>query len=89
MKTPDDVCAAYADKRVELSIRPLDDEMVLVEGDEISLEFLGHLILRQARFGKDCGFQLTTGTCFFSKESPLGIYIHRTPCLEKEHGKKR
>ena len=83
MKTPDDVCKAFADQEIKLSISNMDEETVLIEGDEISLEFLGHLILRQARFGKDCGFQISpkgTGKTFFAEQSKTGVYIHRTPC---------
>ena len=92
MKTPDDVCSAYADENIQLAVSTRDDGTILVEGDEIALEFLGHLILRQARFGKDCGFQIgpkMAGSSFFAKESPFGVYVHRIPCKHSRTAKKQ
>lgn len=92
MKTPDDVCKAYADRNVQLTISTRDDGVVVVEGDKIALEFLGHLILRQARFGKDCGLQIgpkMAGRSFFAKESPFGVYVHRIQCKHSNTTRKK
>lgn len=87
MKSPDEICSEYYEKGVKLTVKHLDKDYVLTEGDAESLEFIGNLILSQARFEKDCGFQIASegsGNAHFSDESSLGIYIHRLPC---EHGK--
>lgn len=90
-KTPDEVCATYARKKVNLTIRPLDGEadVVLIEGTREALEFLGQLLLAQATC-QDCGFQLTpdgAGKKLFSIESTKGVYIHRLPCEEHATGR--
>mgnify|MGYP001331364008 CR=1 FL=1 len=84
--SPDHVCEVYADSGVRLSLSLLEDS-VLVEGDRVSLEFLGHLLLAQAQFTDD-GFQMSPkgpGSIFFKTRTSLGIYIHR---LEKGSGIK-
>lgn len=77
--TPDQVCDSYSRRGVSLSISLLDDEVVLIEGDRVSLEFLGELIKSQSLFDKDCGFSIEprgAGSVFFQEGSPLGVYIH-------------
>jgi hypothetical protein len=80
-KTPDEICAAYAKKKVKITLRTLDDDedVVLIEGTREALEFLGQLLLAQARC-RDCGFQLTpngAGKALLSIESTKGVYLHR------------
>ena len=93
---PDAVCAAYAEKkrRKKLTIQTYKEkktgaDMVLIEGEADALEFLGNVLLAQAKFEKDCGFFFgprTAGNAFFDrKRSTHGIYIHRLPCLEEEN----
>ena len=82
-KTPDEICAAYAKRRIKITIRTLDDDedVVLIEGTRDALEFLGHLLLAQAAC-PDCGFQLSpggAGKALFSIESTKGVYLHRLP----------
>ncbi len=88
---PDKVCAEYAEKKgmKKIAIQVFKDEeadMVLIEGEAEALEFLGNVLLAQARFEKDCSFFIgpnTAGYGFFTKNSTHGLYIHRLPCLEK------
>lgn len=78
----DDICEAYAEKGVKLTIRLLNDEDVLIEGTSDALEFLGNLFLAHAKDRED-GRHLSphsAGSVFFSSESTKGIYIHRLPC---------
>ena len=78
--SPDDLCERYADRGVSLSLSLLDDEMVLIQGDRASLEFLADLIKAQACFENDSGFAIQpqgAGSTFFGMGSKLGIYIHR------------
>lgn len=78
--SPDDLCEQYHGKGVALSIKNLEDDAILLEGGSYSLEFLARLILAQAGFKKDCGFQISptgAGASFFAAGSK-GIYIHRT-----------
>ena len=87
MSLVDEVCESYARRNAKITVRVLDEEndMILVEGDASSLEFLGNLFLAQAR-ASDCGFQIapnSAGKALFSPNSTLGIYIHRVPCMHK------
>jgi hypothetical protein len=84
----DDICDTYARKNVRLTVRLLNDEDVLIEGDPDALEFLGSLLLAHAR-EKTCGRNIgphAAGNAFFTKDSTMGIYIHRVPC---EHTQRR
>ena len=84
--TPDEVCARYADRKVRITSRAMDD-LVLFEGDREALEFLGNLLLAQANDERSCKKSIEpngAGSALFSDTSNLGIYIHRLPC---EHGK--
>jgi hypothetical protein len=83
--SPDEVCGSYADQNVKITCRRIDGGLVLLEGSQEALEFLSRLILAQADFAMDCGFQLAPdgpGGALFNKQSDLGIYIHRLPCVE-------
>jgi hypothetical protein len=82
---PDDVCERYAGRNVKLSLSLLDGDMVLIEGDRSSLEFLAELIQAQARFESDTGFSIQpngAGRVFFKNDSKLGIYLHRKDSQE-------
>jgi hypothetical protein len=83
MKTPADVFRTYADADIRLSVSTLAGGMVQIEGDEISLEFLGHLILRHARFGRECRIELGhegKGKPYLTPQSQRGVCVHRIPC---------
>ena len=93
MASPDKVCAYCADKGIMVTIQKMqeDDNWILIEGDAEALAFLGHLLISQSGFQKDCGFQLSpkaAGRALFNRKSDTGIYIHRLPCLEKRTRKK-
>jgi hypothetical protein len=78
--SPDEVCDNYSGRDVRLSIRVLEGDVVLLEGDRMSLEFLAELIRGQSTFEKDDGFSIApngAGREFFAKSSRLGLYIHR------------
>ena len=45
MKSPDKICEEYYDKKVKLTVKKLDDETILFEGNQEELEFLGNLLL--------------------------------------------
>ncbi|MDM8527342.1 hypothetical protein QUF58_03950 [Anaerolineales bacterium HSG24] len=82
---PDDICEQHATQNSKITVRMLDDDMVLVEGTAQSLEFMGELFLAIAQ-AKDTGFQLSptgAGKLFFTAESSHGLYIHR---LEERKG---
>jgi hypothetical protein len=88
--TPDRICHHYVKKDVGLTVRPLKEEedMILIEGNRESLEFLGRLILSMAAF-HDCGFDISphsAGKRFFTEAATLGIYIHRLPCTHPDNG---
>ena len=99
--TVDKVCAAYANRHVKISVKPLpaDPNVILFEGDELAFEFLGTLFLAHAKAINGCGFQLGpkyAGNALFSKKAKLGLYLHRLPCdndalksYKPTHGKKK
>ena len=88
---PDNVCAKYADtkdmKKFTIQVYKKNGaDMVLIEGEAEALEFIGKVIIAQAKFKKDCSFFMgpsTAGKTFFTKNSTHGIYIHRLPCLDE------
>ncbi len=85
--SPDSLCEKYANRNVKVSCKMLDDNTILLEGEREALEFLGNLLLAQARFELDCGFQIGphgAGCALFTEESNMGIYIHRLPCIDGE-----
>jgi hypothetical protein len=64
---------------VAITVRKLDRETVLLEGDRASLTLLGRLILAVADCPDD-GYQLGpggAGAALFTPGSTLGLYIHR------------
>ncbi|HTG36281.1 MAG TPA: hypothetical protein VLB76_25465 [Thermoanaerobaculia bacterium] len=78
--SPDEVCGNYSGRDVQLSIRVLEGDVVLLEGDRVSLEFLAELIRGQSTLERDDGFSIEpngAGRKFFAKSSRLGLYIHR------------
>ena len=86
----------------KLNVRPIseDDEdpsIILVEGDQKALEWLGNLLIEHAKGNSGCGRQIYPkgpGSAYFAKTSLMGIYIHRLPCdhptaaSEKAAGRK-
>jgi len=87
--TVDNVSAAYADKGAKITMRPLrtDPNMILIEGDELAFEFLGRLFLAHSKAINGCGFSLDphgAGCALYSKESVLGLALHRLPCDDPE-----
>lgn len=83
---PEDVLDEFADRGVQLNIKHLDDDTVLVEADRESLEFLSRLFIAQAR-SDDCGFQIGpsgAGSALFTDSATLGLYVHRVPCGHSE-----
>ncbi len=81
MKT-DDICNAYADKGVKLTVKLLDNETVLIESTSEGLTFLAEFLFAHVEDRED-GTQLAPkgpGNIFFTKESTIGLYIHQVPC---------
>lgn len=87
---PDAVCAAYAEKkrRKKLTIQTYKEkktgaDMVLIEGEADALEFLGNVLLAQAKFEKDCGFfsGRELQEMHFSIERGLRMGFTYTACL--------
>lgn len=76
--SPDEVCAAFAESGAKLSIRGLED-LVLIEGSDDALLRFAELIAAQARFCGDDGFEISPngpGSMIFDSKSTLGVYIH-------------
>ena len=73
-------------KRAKLTVRKLDRETVLIEGTSESLKFLADILLALTD-DEDCGIQFSpkgAGMAWFAKDSQLGIYLHRLPCVGKQ-----
>jgi hypothetical protein len=75
-----------AKKNPIITLRHLDKKMILFEGNAVSLKFLGYLLLARAEAdASDCGNQFSPDGArsqLFSKDSTLGVYLHRLPCNE-------
>jgi hypothetical protein len=91
---PDTVLSDYIENHIsskrKLTVQLIhnngDDDLVLIEGDQFSLECLGRVLIAQSKYKKDCSFFFgphTAGNAYFKKDSTHGFYIHRLPCLEK------
>jgi hypothetical protein len=81
--TPDMIIERFCTAGRKFTVRSLEENMVLIEGDAEALAALGSLLIAQARAGQTCGFQISpggAGRAAFSLHSDLGLYIHRTPC---------
>ncbi len=79
-----DVFETYEKKGAKVTARKLNKNTVLLEGDRVSLEFLGDLLRACARSEEhEVQFSPTgAGMARFSKQSNLGFYVHRLPCTE-------
>lgn len=76
-ESPDKASAAFADsgERIRTSS---DGEVVLIEGSEEALVRLAELILAQAAFRKDDGFEVSptgAGQRIFEPGSSVGLYL--------------
>ncbi len=81
--TPDELCAAANAEEIKIKMTH-EADYIVIEGDTKTLEFLGNLFIAQAKFQKDCGFQMAyggAGSSFFVPSSNVGLCIHRIPCL--------
>jgi hypothetical protein len=79
MSAINDVFKEYLNKQVQLNIRVLEDEVVLVQGNKESLKLLGTLLLTLAESDEE-KIQISprgAGSTFFDKGSKLGIYINK------------
>ena len=79
-----DVFEMYEKKGAKVTARKLNKNTVLLEGDRVSLEFLGDLLHACARSEEhEVQFSPTgAGMARFTKQSNLGFYVHRLPCTE-------
>ncbi len=72
--------------RLKLTIKKLDRSTVLIERSAKALEFLGRFIVARSQADPDdCTIGLSpggAGNAWFTKESTLGIYLHRFPCKQ-------
>jgi hypothetical protein len=78
--TYDFVLDKLAKKRPKITL--LDRKTVLIEGNAISLKYLGYLLLAHTE-ASDCGDQWSpdgAGSQLFSKNSTLALYLHTLPC---------
>lgn len=82
---PDRMCEKYASTTSKITLRLLDSNTILVESDKRGLEFLGNLLICVSQTVGE-GFQLSPdgpGSALFSRESGIGLYIHRSDGLTK------
>jgi len=80
-----------AHKRPKITVRKLDKGTVLIEGDSAALEFLGNLLLALAG-SNEHSVQLSpngAGSARFTRESTLGLYLHKLPCEEGSHAQSK
>lgn len=77
--TTDSICAKYAEVGVKLTVRDLGDDVVLIQGNSVTLRFLGELLVAHAE-GIDTGFQLSPtgeGNALFASDATKGLYLNR------------
>ncbi|HZC22264.1 MAG TPA: hypothetical protein VE866_02915 [Candidatus Binatia bacterium] len=71
----------------KLTMKKMDRDTILIEGDSLALRLLGDFILAHATADKDdCHNGLhprAAGSAWFTKDSSLGFYLHKLPCPEK------
>ena len=90
-----DVIDLYRNKkpRAKLTVRKFDKHTILIEGSASALEFLGrYLVAHALGDGLDCGVGLSpydAGNAWFTKDSTLGIYLHKLPCWQSRKPKRR
>jgi hypothetical protein len=73
-----------AQNQVKITVRKLDKGTVLIEGANVGLEFLGNLLLALAG-SNEHSVQFSpngAGSACFTRESTLGLYLHKLPCEE-------
>ena len=76
-QSPDEACAEFAKSGEKLLVKRIDD-LVFIEGTEEALTRFAELVLAQARYRKDDGFEVSPngpGSLIFADESNLGIYL--------------
>lgn len=77
---PDDICEVYSERHVDLTVRVMPDEpMMLIEGKPIALRMLAQLLLAMADEESGDSFFIAPngpGKMHFSREATHGIYIH-------------
>ena len=88
MKT-DEICELYADKKVGLTVKLLDQcdgekepSAVLIEGSAEALRLLAELLIAVAGEVENESFYISpfaAGSIHFSSSATLGVYIHRVP----------
>ena len=93
LKGPDQVVGEYTGEstktelglKTQLSIKLLDEDMIVIEASAAGLRLLGDL-LEAVSNASDCHFSLSptgAGNAYFRDETGLGLYIHRVPCEHK------
>jgi len=87
--TTNDIVRLYSRRRKppKLGMTKLNRDTILIEGDAPALEFLGQFILAHSRADRYpcCKISLhptSAGSAWFTKESTLGLYLHKLPCSE-------
>jgi len=73
----------YARKRTKVTVKKLDKNLVLVEGNRTAFEFLGELFLAFARSKNEHMVQIWPkgpGNARFTSQSKLGFYLPMLPC---------
>ena len=71
--TTDEVCASYASRGTKITCQSMDDS-VLIEGNREALEFLGHLLLAQAKDVHGCHKSIEpkgAGSALFTEPSNI------------------
>jgi hypothetical protein len=80
--TANEVCEHFADTGAKLTVKMLEKNDVLIEGDSNSLEFLANYILAYLN-GDEHARNInpkSAGKIFFTSKSTKGLYIHVLPC---------
>lgn len=86
MPTTSEILDRYENSGVRLHMKVIvnnDQSFVLIEGDSVSLKFVGELLVAQAEHADFCNLHLHpdgTGLTWFAEGSSIGLYAHLLPC---------
>jgi hypothetical protein len=80
----DDLCVEHADKGTKITVRALEEDVVLIEGNAEALGFLADLLRALGESNEDSR-QIgpgMAGSALFSDQSTLGLYLSCVPASD-------
>ena len=66
---------------ISLQVREINDNIIMIEGDENSLLYLSEYIREHAR-QENCSADVPLKLNVTTQDSPLKLFLHKLPCNE-------